>query len=199
MSIRAVFFDHGGVIARTEYQVPRQHLAERLGLEYDDLVRIVFDSPSGRQATVGAITAAQHWDSVMERLRLPKSELRTVRKEFFGGDVIDHEILHTLRDLRSSYFVGLLSNAWDDMRKYIIARKFDDAFDHMVISAEVGVAKPDPKIYQIALEQAGVNPDEAVFMDDFIENIQGCQKVGMHGIHFRSPEQAMSELKQMLA
>ena len=44
MSIRAVFFDLGGVILRTEYQAPRQHLAEKLGMEYDDLVKVVFDS-----------------------------------------------------------------------------------------------------------------------------------------------------------
>jgi len=199
MSIRAVFFDLGGVIKRTEYQVPRQHLAERLNMEYEDIVRIVFDSPSGKQASLGAITAAQHWDAVLKRLRLPSTELGTVQDEFFGGDIIDHEILDTLRDLRSSHFVGLISNAWDDLREYIIAQKFDDAFEHMVISAEVGVAKPDAKIYQIALEQAGVSPEEAVFVDDFIENIEGCQKLGMHGIHFRGPIQAMDELKQMLA
>ncbi len=183
---------------RTEYQVPRQHLAERLNMEYEDIVRIVFDSPSGKQASVGEITAAQHWDAVLKRLRLPRTELGTVQDEFFGGDIIDYEILDTLRDLRSSHFVGLISNAWDDLREYIIAQKFDDAFEHMVISAEVGVAKPDAKIYKIALEQAGVSPEEAVFVDDFIENIQGCQKLGMHGIHFRGPEQAMGELKQIL-
>jgi putative hydrolase of the HAD superfamily len=199
MSIRAIFFDHGGVIIRTEFEVPRQHLAERLGMEYDDIVRIVFDSPSGRQATMGAISAAQHWETVLKRLRLSKTELQTVRDEFFGGDILDHELIDTLRDLRSSYFVGLISNAWDDLREYIVANKYDDAFENMVISAEVGVAKPDAKIYQIALEQAGVNPNEAVFLDDFIENIQGCQKLGMHGIHFRSPEQAMDELKQILS
>jgi FMN phosphatase YigB (HAD superfamily) len=44
MTIRAVFFDLGGVILRTEYQAPRQQLAERLGLEYDDLDRLVFNS-----------------------------------------------------------------------------------------------------------------------------------------------------------
>jgi putative hydrolase of the HAD superfamily len=199
MSIRAIYFDHGGVISRTEYQVPRQHLAERLNMEYEDIVRIVFDSPSGRQATVGAITAAQHWDTVLKRLRLPRTEMQAVRDEFFGGDVLDHELIDTLRDLRSNYFVGLISNAWDDLREYIVAHKYDDAFEHMVISAEVGVAKPDAKIFQIALEQAGVNPDEAVFVDDFIENIQGCQELGMQGIHFRGPEQAMDELKQILS
>jgi epoxide hydrolase-like predicted phosphatase len=199
MSIRAIYFDHGGVISRTEYQVPRQHLAERLNMEYEDIVRIVFDSPSGRQATVGAITAAQHWNTVLKRLRLPRTEMQAVRDEFFGGDVLDHELIDTLRDLRSNYFVGLISNAWDDLREYIVAHKYDDAFEHMVISAEVGVAKPDAKIFQIALEQAGVNPDEAVFVDDFIENIQGCQELGMQGIHFRGPEQAMDELKQILS
>ena len=199
MSIRAIYFDHGGVISRTEYQVPRQHLAERLNMEYEDIVRIVFDSPSGRQATVGAITAAQHWDTVLKRFRLPRTEMQAVRDEFFGGDVLDHELIDTLRDLRSNYFVGLISNAWDDLREYIVAHKYDDAFEHMVISAEVGVAKPDAKIFQIALEQAGVNPDEAVFVDDFIENVQGCQELGMQGIHFRGPEQAMDELKQILS
>ena len=125
--------------------------------------------------------------------------MQAVRDEFFGGDVLDHELIDTLRDLRSNYFVGLISNAWDDLREYIVAHKYDDAFEHMVISAEVGVAKPDAKIFQIALEQAGVNPDEAVFVDDFIENVQGCQELGMQGIHFRGPEQAMDELKQILS
>jgi FMN phosphatase YigB (HAD superfamily) len=42
MTIQAVFFDLGGVIVRTEFQAPRQQLAERFGMEYDDLDKIVF-------------------------------------------------------------------------------------------------------------------------------------------------------------
>jgi putative hydrolase of the HAD superfamily len=85
------------------------------------------------------------------------------------------------------------------MRDYITGQKVEDAFEHMVISAEVGVMKPEARIYQIALEQAGVSPNEAVFVDDFYKNIEGCQAVGMHGIHFKNPEQAMNELQQLLA
>ena len=73
MSLRAVLFDLGGVIVRTEYQAPRQHLAERLGMEYDDLVKIVFDSDSGYQASIGAITVEEHWAWVMKRLKRPIS------------------------------------------------------------------------------------------------------------------------------
>ena len=199
MTIRAVFFDWGGVIARTEYQAPRQHLAERLGMEYEDIVKIVFDSPSSDRASVGEISAEEHWAEVTKRLRRPASETETIREEFFAGDVIDREIVDYLRSLRSDYFVGLISNAWPDMRDYITGQKIEDAFEHMVISAEVGVMKPEARIYQIALEQAGVSPNEAVFVDDFHENITGCRAVGMHGIHFKNPEQAMNELKQLLA
>lgn len=199
MTIRAVFFDFGGVIGRTEYQAPRQHLAERLGMEYEDVVKIVFQSPSSDRAAIGKISAEEHWAEVTKRLKQPVSETETIRDEFFAGDVIDREIVEYLRSLRPDYYVGLISNAWPDLRDYIIEQKFEDAFDHMVISAEVGVMKPEARIYQIALEQAGVSPNEAVFIDDFYENIEGCQEVGMHGIHFQSPQQAMGELKQMLA
>src|ERR1700690_643541 len=53
MTIRAVYFDLGGVIVRTEFQAPRQRLAERFDREYDDLVKLIFDSETALQATLG--------------------------------------------------------------------------------------------------------------------------------------------------
>jgi len=198
MTIRAVFFDYGGVIVRTEYQAPRQHLAERLGMEYEDIDKLVFESPSSVRASLGEISDKEHWAEVTKRLRRPASETEAIREEFFAGDVVDLEIVNFLRSLRSSHHVGLISNAWPDLRDYIIRQKIEDAFDHMVISGEVGVLKPEARIYQIALEQAGVSPNKAVFVDDLYENIEGCQAVGMHGIHFRNPQTAMTELKNLL-
>jgi epoxide hydrolase-like predicted phosphatase len=198
MSIRAIFFDLGGVLLRTEFQAPRQQLAERLGMEYDDLVKIVFDSDSGFKATMGEISSEQHWDSVMRRLKRPASELAAIRAEFFAGDILDRTLLNYLRSLRRKYKTGLISNAWGDLRDFIVREKFDDAFDKLIISAEVGAAKPEPKIFQIALEQFGVKPNEAVFVDDFLINIEGCEKVGMKGIHFEDPESTLQQLKELL-
>lgn len=198
MSIKAVFFDLGGVIVRTEYQAPRQQLAERLGMEYEDLVRIVFDSDSAQKATVGEVTSAEHWAMVMKRLKRPASETATIRDEFFGGDIIDHDLLEYLRSLRGKYKTGLISNAWSDLREYIVKQKFDDAFDHMIISAEVGAAKPGAKIFRVALKQLQVEASDAVFVDDFYENIEGCEKLGIKGIHFKSPESALKQLKRLL-
>ena len=198
MSIRAVFFDLGGVILRTEYQAPRQYLAEKLGMEYDDLVKVVFDSEFGYQASMGAITPDAHWAAVIKRLKRPASEMEAIRHEFFAGDIIDRTLLEFLRSLRGTYKTGLISNAWGDLRDYIVREKFDDAFDHMIISAEVGAVKPEAKIYQIALEQAGVSANEAVFVDDFAVNIEGCEKVGMQGIYFEDAESTLQQLKELL-
>jgi len=198
MTLRAVFFDLGGVLVRTEYQAPRQRLAERLGLDFEELEKQVFASASSRQASVGEISTEQHWEAVTRRLGRPAEEAETLREEFFAGDIVDRELLDFIRALRPRIYTGVISNAWPDLRAYIVKQKFDDAFDDMVISAEVGVMKPHARIYQIALEKATVSPQEAVFVDDMFENIEGCRAVGMRGIHFRSPQQALAELKGML-
>jgi epoxide hydrolase-like predicted phosphatase len=199
VSLRAIYIDLGGVLVRTEFQAPRQHLAERLGLEYEDIVRIVFDGESGRRASLGELTEAEHWAEVMRRLRRPPSEAEAIRDEFFAGDVIDRNLVDFLRGLRDTYKTGLISNAWSGLRPWIVTHKFDDAFDLMVISAEVGVMKPDPRIFQYALEQFDVTPRETVFIDDFPENVEAARLLGMHAIHFTSPHQAMSKLKQLLS
>ena len=198
MTIKAVFFDLGGVIVRTEFQAPRQQLAERLGMEYDDLDKLVFNSDSGLKAATGEITSADHWASVLKRLKRPVSELSVIRDEFFAGDIIDRTLVEYIRSLRGKYKTGLISNAWSDLRDFVVREKFDDAFDNMVISAEVGAMKPDPRIFQIALEQFNVKPKEAVFVDDFYVNIEGCEKVGIQGIHFQDAESTLKQLKKLL-
>ncbi|NWF64118.1 MAG: HAD family phosphatase [Chloroflexi bacterium] len=198
MKIKAVFFDFGGVIQRTEFQAPRQKLAQRFGMEYEDMDNIVFNSPTARQATVGEVPVEKHWEAVAKRLKVSKGQMAVVENEFFAGDVIDHAIVEYLRALHPRYKTGLISNAWSDMREYLVRQKLDDAFDTLTISAEVGVAKPEAKIYQLALEQAQVEAEAAVFVDDVPANIEACEAVGMKGILFRDPLKAMNELRTLL-
>src|SRR5690606_37007378 len=118
----AVFFDFGGVIVRTDYQAPRQGLAEQFRMDYEDIEKLVFGggaNGSAARASVGEITEEQHWLNVMKALKLPASEVQRVRDEFFGGDVIDRSLLEFLRSLKPKYKVGLISNAWDGLRAYI--------------------------------------------------------------------------------
>lgn len=198
MKIQAVFFDFGGVIQRTEYQAPRQYLAQRFSMEYDDIDNIVFNSPTAKQATVGEIPVQKHWEAVAKRLKVSKEQITGVENEFFAGDVIDHSIVEYLRSLRPRFKTGLISNAWSDMREYLVRKKLDVIFDTLTISAEVGVAKPEAKIYHLALEQAQVQPEAAVFVDDVLANIEACEALGMKGILFKDPQEAMEQLKKLL-
>jgi hypothetical protein len=61
MVVKAVVFDFGGVLMRTEDRKPRSQLAERLGMTYDELSALIFNSPSAILATKGEISAEEHW------------------------------------------------------------------------------------------------------------------------------------------
>ena len=62
----------------------------------------------------------------------------------------------------------------------------------------VGLAKPDPRIYRLALERLRVAPEQAVFIDDVAANVEGARQVGMHAIRFQSPAQTRQELASLL-
>jgi epoxide hydrolase-like predicted phosphatase len=198
MTIRAVFFDFGGVIMRTEFQAPRQHLAERFHLEYDDIDKAVFGSESARRASLGQITEDAHWAEVLKRFKLSPSDRKTFTDEFFGGDVIDRRLVEYIRSLRGKVHTGLISNAWSGLREFISKEKIIDIFDTIVISAEVGVIKPEAKIYKMALEQSGVRAEEAVFVDDMAANIEACERAGMKGLLFKDPQETIDQLNRYL-
>jgi putative hydrolase of the HAD superfamily len=198
MTIKAIYFDLGGVILRTGDTSSRAALAARFGMTYAEIDKFVFECDTARLASTGKISEEKHWLDVTRRLRQPESEMPRIRSEFFRGDGVDYEIIKLLRSLRKTHKTGLISNAWDDLRRWITSQGFDDAFEHMTISAEVGWAKPDVRIYQFALDQLAVRPGEAIFVDDVPVNIAACQALGMRGVLFRTPEQALAEVKQAL-
>ncbi len=198
MTINAVFLDFGGVLVRTEDKGPRTRAAERLGLTYRDMEKIIFESESSRRASTGEIPEEAHWQVVAQALGVPRREADEIVAEFFAGDRVDTALLDFLRGLRPERRIGLISNAWSGLRAWIGNQQFEDVFDAMIISAEVGLMKPDPRIYRLALERLGAAPGEAVFVDDMLVNVEAAQGVGMSAIHFTHSDQALDELKRLL-
>jgi epoxide hydrolase-like predicted phosphatase len=198
-SYQAIIFDFGGVLMRTEDREPRTRLAHSLGCTYAQLEEVVFNGPTGMLAALGEISAAQHWSSVASRLQIAETQIPAFQDAFWGGDRIDTHLVDLIRSLKGRYHTALLSNAWSDLRDYLENRwKIADAFDLMIISAEVGLAKPDPRIYRLVLERLQAPAQAAIFMDDVVENVEAARSVGLAGIHFRSADQALTELEQML-
>jgi glucose-1-phosphatase len=199
MTIRAVIFDLGGVLLRTEDREPRNNLASRLNMTYEELEDLVFNSESARKAMRGVITSLEHWENIRLKLGLTPSEFALAPKEFWAGDKLDTELVDYLRSLRPEYKTALLSNAWDDLRVALQDHlQILDAFDETIISAEVGFTKPEAQIYQITLDRLGVSPQDAVFVDDFVENVEAARQLGLHTVHFKQHAQVVAEINKIL-
>jgi epoxide hydrolase-like predicted phosphatase len=199
MAIKAIIFDLGGVLLRTADFSPRDHLADRLGMSRHELEGFFFGGESGDQAQRGEISVEEHWQNLRQKLNCSQQDFQALLDEFFAQDELDQELVNYIRKLRQTYKTALLSNAWGNLRKMVADRwHFEDAFDVMIISAEVGIVKPDPRIFHLILVKLGVQPHQAVLVDDMLRNVEGAQAVGMQAIQFHSLPQVKDELEGLL-
>ena len=147
--LKAVIFDVGGVLIRTQSRAGRVTWAARLGLDDWDFEHLVFGSEGGRQVQLGQKTFAEHWRSIGQQFGLSEAEVAQMRLDFFAGDVLNESLVAYIQRLRAAgYKTGILSNFADDAR-YVWREvyPFIQYFDGIVISSEVGLMKPDPQIY----------------------------------------------------
>lgn len=199
MAIRAIIFDLGGVLLRTADFSRREKLAARFGMSRNELEDLVFGGTSGGGLQRGEISQEEHLKYVQDRLKCDPQELNSLIEIFFAEDMLDEELVQYIRELHRGYKTALLSNATAELREQIASKwHMDDAFDLLVISGEVGTTKPEPKIYQLALEGLGVEAQQAIFVDDVSRNVDGARSVGMNAIQFRSARQVREEIEQLL-
>jgi len=198
--IRALIFDFGGVLVRTESQEPREKLAKQVDLSRQELYDAVFNCRESRLAQLGRMSSEERWQRIGQALGLHSpEELLAFRREFYTGDVLDAKLVSYIRRMRGRYKTALLSNASAEFAE-LLHTKFglDDCFDVIIISALVGMMKPDPAIYYLVLERLQVAPHEAVFVDDMLENVEGAAAVGLHAIRFTTRDAVLKDLDALL-
>jgi putative hydrolase of the HAD superfamily len=99
-----------------------------------------------------------------------------------------------LRAHRAGIRTGLLSNSWGNEYP---REGWDEMFDAIIISGEVGMRKPEPAIFQHAMELLDVTPQEAVFVDDLRVNVMAAAELGLVGVHHTSYDQTAAELEAL--
>ena len=199
-SIRAVIWDIGGVLVRTEDFTSREKLAEQFHISRKELERAVFDSEISWQAQNGHASSQQMWQEIARRFGLNGKQMEDFETRFWEGDRLDSDLVELISNLRPKFCTGLLSNAWPDAPASLERRygPFLSIFDTTVFSSQVGLTKPDREIYLLLLSRMDLQPQEAVFIDDVQENIDGARAVGMQGIRFKNREQIVADLNSML-
>lgn len=199
-NIRAVIFDLGGVLQRTEDPRPREELAARLGKTRAELEAIVFNNPVALAGERGLATPEEVWAEAGRLLDLAPEEIPAFRQAFFAGDRVDRDLVAFIQSLRKTYTTAALSNTWNvelprSLREDL---QLEDTFDLVITSAQAGARKPDAKIFCLALEKLGAQPAEAVFVDDFADNVAAAAALGMHAVHFTGAQQAKTALRRLL-
>ncbi len=109
------------------------------------------------------------------------------------------QLLAWAADLSTRVRVGIISNSADGARREEERRyAFSSIFEHIVYSHEVGLAKPDRRIYALACERVRVAPDEAVFIDDRPENVEAARAFGMHAFLHTETAQTIASVEALL-
>ncbi len=198
MDIKAVIFDFGGVLLEWN---PRH------------LYRRYFDQPEEMEAFLSEIDFSS-WNAQQDKGRpwteavavlsaqFPhRAELIRAYHEHWEESVtgaIEGTVEIVRRLKRAGYPLFALSN-WSAETFPIARRKYDflNLFDVIVVSGEVGLIKPDPAIFELAVQRTGVPASQCLFIDDHEATIDVAQRLGMQTILFRSPEALARELAEM--
>ena len=143
---------------------------------------------------LGKLSSQEFYDWAVGKLgaRIGYDEFMAAYVDVFW---LNRPVLGLLQRLKPKYRLILVSNC-DAIRFESIRKKFPELgiFDGRVLSYELGVMKPDPRIYQEALKLAQAEPSACVFIDDMAENIAGALALGIKGILYKPETDLATEL-----
>lgn len=198
MTIQAIIFDIGGVLSRRVDWQWIEKWETRLDLSQGELANFVWENELAKQAVIGAVEPVAVWDYVAKHFTLNDEELLELQEDFFRGYVFNDELLAFISTLRPHYKTAILSDAWIDARLSLQDTIHNGLFDVIYFSAEQGMQKPNPAFYQKLLDELGVQPEEAIFIDDRVGNIEGAEALGIHGVVFTNTEDVLEQLAEYL-
>lgn len=102
------------------------------------------------------------------------------------------------QELKGNYKISMLSNIADDRINELFTENDIELFDDMVLSYQVGLAKPDKQIYILAAERIGLTPEECVFVDDNSYYCEGARNAGLNAVLYDNFKQMKSLLEEIL-
>jgi epoxide hydrolase-like predicted phosphatase len=203
MAIRAVAFDIGGVLEHVE---PPEALSrpwrQRLGMPeaaFDAALKTV---DPDNLAGVGGLLEPEFSRRYAAALGLSAAraqEFMADMWDWYCGE-LDGELAEFAAGLRPAYRTGILSNSADGARREEQARYgIEQLADVVIYSHEAGVAKPDPRAFQLLCRELDVAPEELVFVDDAPGNVAAATRLGIHGVLHVGTAESIAVINALLA
>lgn len=194
--IKAVVFDFGGVFAKEVMSLIYNETAKRTGVGLDvvksEIHKLIPSAQRGEKAM------NEFWKALAQKLNSTPSLIEVVWTKTFENNIkIDKEVEKIIRKLKKDgYNVVVCTNTIETFSEIHKRNKNYNIFDFVVISCEISMRKPDREIYEFVLKKLNVEPEECVFVDDKLENVEGAKKIGLKAILFRDASQLKEDLKR---
>lgn len=197
MALRAVVFDYGRVLTGPPATIPFNNILKITGLTEERLLAPYW---ANRQAyDSGKLTGLQYWQKICAEtgLKLTDEQINDLNdSDAWMWTTENLPILAWQQELKKKGFLtAILSNMGDHVHQRI-SNEFHwfSRFDLLVWSYQLGAAKPDPAIYLHTLEKLNVMPQEALFLDDKLPNIEAANALGIKGILFTDVDKLRADL-----
>lgn len=188
--LEALIVDYGDVLSEPQKPASVEAMARRVGVSVDAFRGAYRQHRDDYDA---GLPAEEFWRRVLGTLGQPSEAtgvLATVawliRADVESWTHYREEVWDVVRSFRAnSGRTAMLSNGVPEVMARIRSeRTLDVWFDVVVVSCEVGCAKPDPRIYEICLSRLGVAANRALFVDDRTMNIEAAARLGIQTLHF---------------
>lgn len=192
-----MLFDLGGVVVEMESDRLMLQVSQLVGKSLDEVQAAVYDKELMVPFETGDLTPKAYYEGLTQRLGLSWTYERFVGV-WTGIFQENRDVTQILGRLRKWHKLTALSNTntlhveW--MKRSIPSL---EAFHDWVASCDVGVRKPDPRIYQLALDRAGVRAQRAVYVDDRPELVEAGKMLGLKAIRFESSRQLEQDLQAL--
>lgn len=169
---------------------PLTALERVAGLAEGTTMKVAFAPELGEPLILGRITAQEWAESIARALtgQVPGATADALGRALVDSPFhADDRVVTALRRARTRVPLVLVTNAFLRLEADLDSLGLADLADEVVSSARVGLAKPDPRIYELAAKRAGVPADRCLFVDDIAENVEAAAALGMRPLHFREP------------
>ena len=195
--IETVIFDLGNVLLPFDWGIARKRMCQRTGCSRRELEDFIVTTPFLGQLEIGQLTAQQFFEIVSRDLRFTgaQAEFDEIWSDIF---TIDEAMVGLTQALKGSYRRFILSNTSPQHIEFVFAKyPVLRDFDGHILSYEVGLMKPDRRIYELALQRFGIIAERAVFIDDLPANVAGAREIGLAAIQHKSFQKTRRELTRL--
>lgn len=187
MDLRKNFFifDLGNVFIRTTYNKPFEVWGSYSGSTAAELLeRFHFDEPF-QQYERGEISSAQYFGHFKNLMMLDINEAQIIEGWNAIFDGIHESVVESINRIKKLGCVVALSNTNSTHVDRALALYSENLklFDELYFSCDIGMRKPEERIYQFVLEEAGMAQNEVIFFDDDLRNIVGAREIGIESVH----------------